>query len=30
MELKDAVSEARKAVDEAKHDVKDGLPGHKK
>ncbi len=30
MELKDAVTEARKAVDEAKHDVKDGLPGHKK
>ena len=30
MELKDTVNEARKAIDEAKHDVKSGMPGQKK
>ena len=30
MELKDTVNEARKAIDEAKHDVNSGMPGQKK
>lgn len=29
MELKDTVNEARKAIDEAKHDVNSGMPGQK-
>ena len=30
MELKDTVNEARKAIDEAKHDVNSGMPKKKK